>query len=78
MNTLTRDQADALVSECTTLEGLLDLQQHWIGHRDIAPGEKRGHVRAVLYEYITECAFAGDNERSNGPKGTDDTGLTQP
>ncbi len=77
MNTLTRDQADDLVSDCTTLEGLLDLQHHWLGNRDIEPGDKRGNVRARLYEFISAMAWT-DDTRSNGPKGSDETGLTAP
>lgn len=91
---LTREQAHDLVDaamEAPTgaarLEAVLSLQEHWIGHRDFcASGFEDDDGRAteatavaeMLHEYVDESAFAGDDERSNGPNASDDTGLSAP
>jgi hypothetical protein len=77
---LTRAQASDLISDCTTLEQLLDLQAHWIGHRDHLPEDTAETLAAMLYGYADDCAddAAPDTTRSNGPKGSDRTGLTAP
>lgn len=81
--TLTRMQAIDTVADAATngLEALLDLQAHWIGHRDYAAehtdAETIAEVSAMLCEYVDSCAddIGADSTRSNGPKDSDRTGL---
>jgi hypothetical protein len=83
-DTLTRAQAVDVVADCATngLQALLDLQQHWIGHRDYVAepteAETIAELSGILCEYVDEHAWQGDDTRSNGPKDSDDTGLTAP
>ena len=83
--TLTRGAAHGIVEGCATLSAALDLQEHWIGHRDYlsagmpdCEAADLSVIKCTLREYVDECAFNGDHERSNGPKDSDDTGLTEP
>jgi hypothetical protein len=92
---LTREQAHQLIEDCCSdlMQGedgshaaLLDLQEHWIGHRDIGDDDTPETVAAMLHEYVDanadQCAQAGWDSRGgeNPPAPSDDnpTELTAP
>lgn len=72
-----------MVADAATngLPALLDLQQHWIGHRDYVAeaGEEEtiAELSAMLCEYVDECAELLADRRASGrnPKDSDRTGL---
>jgi hypothetical protein len=71
MGTLTRAAAYAVIEEHED-DGTLDaLREHWIGHADGDMGVED------LQDYVDECCLT-DSVRSNGPRDSDDTGLTAP
>lgn len=76
--TLTREQAIALIEQCGGDPVLLRaIAAHWdiAGHwNQLVPSEQ---WIEVLNEHI-DCVASGDDQRSNGPKDSDDTGLTIP
>jgi len=84
-DTLTRGQAHQLVSDALVevvtgggdMKPLLDLQEHWIGHRDLVGDEKAEDVADLLHGFVDEVAFNGDSQRSNGPQDSDPTDLTE-
>ncbi len=74
---LTRGEALDLIDDSG--EALLDLQAlsvHWLGHDNADLDAEE--LADMLREYVNECAFNGDDERSHGPKDRDRTGLTAP
>lgn len=79
--TLTRGEAHDVIERalCLTEQGALDylrrLQKHWIGHDEVHAEDTAETLAEFLHGYVDECAFNGDDERSNGPKPGDDTGL---
>lgn len=78
MRTLTRDEAHDVVSMAAG-GGLADLQRlsvEWIGHDN--EGCTAEELEELLNGFADECAFNGDEERSNGPRGSDDTDLVNP
>jgi hypothetical protein len=78
---LTRGQAEDLIRECDgKLKRLLDLQEHWIGHRDVALSslEPFDEVTEFLYSYVDERTLDGDHIRARGPSDADETDLTAP
>lgn len=80
-NYLTRGQAEDLIRECDgDLQQLLNLQQHWIGHRDVAPSalEPFDEVSELLFSYVDERTLDGDRIRAHGPSDADQTDLTAP
>ncbi len=83
-NALTRAEAHELIIErrhggADPLVCLLDLQQHWIGHRDYMEAdsvtESADDVAATLHEYVDECDCP-QNDRTQ--RDTDPTDLTDP
>ncbi len=82
---LNRMEALGLIEGCEAerdpadrLPFLQDLQEHWIGHRDVLagdPAEAAEDLAQTLAEYVDECA-SPRNDRT--PRGTDPTGLTAP
>lgn len=82
MYTLTRGAAIDLVAEYATegLTALLDLQEHWIGHRDYVPeaseSETIAELSAVLCEYVDDCAEALQDRRVFGCTTTSPDDLT--
>lgn len=81
--TLTRGAAIDLVADAATngLEALLDLQQHWIGHRDYLPEtDTVAELSAMLCGYVDSCAEALQDRRRSGrnPSPRDRTELTAP
>lgn len=80
MNTLTRANAHQLVDDAFADGTLADMQAiaahwdiagHWNGTLD------KDHWYDNLHEHVDTCA-SGDDARSNGPKDSDDSGLTAP
>lgn len=76
MSTLTRGEAldaiDNAQSARLPLEELRDLSQLWVGHRQ--DGLSADEIAELLREYVAECCTS-DEERSNGPQDSDDTGI---
>jgi hypothetical protein len=73
MDTLTRAQAHDLIDEAggdlAAIAVAWDIPGHWNDH---------AHWTAeMLHEFVDNVA-SGDDARSNGPKDSDDTGLTAP
>jgi len=88
MSTLTRAQAHQLVDEAHRIAGrgslmdasavcLMDLHEHWIGHRDVTENDTANSIAEALHDYVDECCN-GDDVRSNGPHESDPTDLTEP
>lgn len=76
--TLTRMEAEQCIADCgDDVNALLDLQEHWIGHREHNAFPRSDEIGDLLREYVDEVT-SGDDARSNGPKDTDETGLTAP
>lgn len=74
---LTRDEALNLIDEAGgDISELRALSIHWIGHDNAALDAEE--LAEVLADFVHECAFNGDDERSHGPKAGDSTGLTAP
>lgn len=78
--TLTRQQAHDLITERhhggdDPLVCLLDLQQHWIGHRDHEPIDGAAAIAEFLHEYVDERAAELDDRT---PRHNDTTDLTAP
>jgi hypothetical protein len=76
MDTLTRAEAHALISEAAgdavalrALAVLWDIPGHWNDHAQWSDDTLRDFVDSVA---------SGDDARSNGPKDSDDTGLVAP
>lgn len=75
MTTLTRAEAIDLIRDEFEAGSVRRLSVHWIGHDQ--EGLTDDEVADLLIEYVDAVA-TGDDQRSNGPKDTDDTGLTAP
>lgn len=86
--TLTREEAYELIEEARSagLHALLDLQEHWIGHRDVFGDETVEQLADFLHGYVDEVAdqlaSAGWDSRSGEnpplPHDDDETDLTAP
>jgi hypothetical protein len=76
--TLTRGEAldaiDAALSARLPKDEVLDLQGLWIGHRQHLHEDTAETLAERLREYVAACCTS-DDERSNGPSDSDDTGI---
>lgn len=77
MRTLTRDEAHDVVAMAADegLAALLDLQEAWVGHRDVNDDDTAESVAGMLHEYVDAVA-SEDNDRA--PRGSDPTELVNP